>query len=143
MTTHRWLVSALAFVASCTTLSGATRLASMEEAEFAAYTARTGAQVEAIASVAIMEGDLAPETARLIASGLEGLAAGTSAPGVAGLVGALELHGYGALALVLAISEIDAQLAEWGAYTGEGWARGQEVLRAIAGGLSRAAEVGS
>ena len=50
----------------------------------------------------------------------------------------LHLDAWGALALTLAVVELDASLERLGAY-GESWERGRAVLHAVAVGLAKAA----
>lgn len=129
-----WLLAAsLLCTASCSTLREAPRIGEMSEAELSSYCARVEAQVAALTSAAIGEGDIQPEDAERIAGILDALVLG-GAPGV-GLPALLDLDGYAGLGLTLVLLEIDAELARRGAYESDGWASGREVLRAIAAGM--------
>jgi len=78
----------------------------------------------------------------LVADALDGLAAGTTGGAVTGVVETLDLDGYAALGLQLALLEADASLERAGAYGPEGLLseRGQATLAEIAAGLRGAVE---
>lgn len=133
-------VFAVALLASCpSSMRGFVRMDEMSDAEFASYSSRTELQVSAVARTAIAEGELSPEAALKVADALDGFAKGTTAPAAGMLAEELDLEGWGALALTLAVVELDAGLEELGAY-GPGWERAQGVLRAVAEGIREAAE---
>lgn len=133
----RLLLFLVAFLPACSFFQGATRIDGMTAEEFAGYASRTTAQVQAITSTALAEGDLTPEAALLVANALQGFADGTTAPALGALAEHLDLRGWGALALLLTIVELDASLEELGAY-GPGWERGRTVIAAVAGGIKAA-----
>lgn len=135
-----WLVAVLLLGAvACSTVRDAPRIVEMPDAELDRYCARVSAQVAAVAGAALAEGDLSPDVLRGIATALRGAADGTSAPAVGSLAGWLDVDGYGAAALTLAIMEIDAEMERRGAFEAPAWPALAKVMRAIAAGLEGAA----
>lgn len=127
----RLLALTLVFLASCATLRGATQLDEMTEPQLQRYSARASAQIVRAAEVTIKKGDLTPKDLDAIAASLRLLAGG----GGGGLVTLMpnEVDGYGSLAIVIALSELDAQLEDRGAYDGAALTeRGARVVGAIA-----------
>ncbi len=134
---HAVLLSAFILLPSCASFRGLTTLNDMKDDEFIRYTARAVADVQAIATVAVSQGDLDDQELMTVQAVLRGIAAGSIALAGASLTDALRLDGYGALALTLAVTELDARFEERGAY-GEGGIlseRARQVLLAVATGL--------
>lgn len=118
---------------ACSTFSGATRLDEMSDAELARYTARTVAKVQVFADAAVREGDLGEDAALRVAQDLRAVADGTLVLIGAELVATLDLEGYGAAAMTLALIELDEALERAGAYEdGLLTERGAAVVRALA-----------
>jgi hypothetical protein len=111
----------------------------MEQAELDAFAARTAALVGAVADVALKEGDITPETLNALADALDALADGTISVALHALLEHLDLDGYGALALTVALTELDARLEDRGAYEDDGFLNdaGRLVIGAIANTLRR------
>lgn len=134
---HAVLLSAFFMLSSCSSFRGLTKLDEMGDNDFIRYTARAVADVQAIATVAVSQGDLDDQELMTVQAVLRGIAAGSIALAGASLTEALKLDGYGALALTLAVTELDARFDERGAY-GEGGIlseRARQVLLAVATGL--------
>lgn len=130
------LIGAL-LLASCSTLMGLQKLDAMDDEEFGRYVARATAQVSAIASVAVAEGDLDAGELHAIAESLRGLAAGTVGAAAGQLGQALQIDSYAAAGLAITVSELDARLEERGAYLPGGALseRARGVLVAVAASL--------
>lgn len=130
-------------LAACTAVSGATRLDQMDQGELEAYAARTAALVAAVADVALEEGDITPNSVAVLATALHSIAAGSTAPVAGSILKTLDLKGYGALALTIAITEIDAALEERGAFQ-DGFLsdNGKFVVNTISAELARVAQGG-
>lgn len=124
-------------LSACSALRGATKLDEMDGDEFIRYTARAVAEVQAIATVAVSQGDLDDQELETVQAVLRGVASGSVVLAGTTLTDALNLDGYGALALTLAVTELDARFEERGAY-GDGGVlseRARQVLLAVATGL--------
>lgn len=128
-------------MSGCTTVQGFTRMEEMEDAEYERFAERAATQVAAIAQVAVNEGDLSRETVGVVAENLRLIANGSVVGVGVPLMEALDLDGYGALALTFAMTELEARLDQSGAYSDEGLLspRGVGVLLAVAGKLDKMA----
>lgn len=138
-----WMLGAAAifgilvfWASGCSMLRGVTQLDTMDAAELDRFSARMSLQIELVARAALAEGDITAEALDRVASALEGLVAGSAAP----LSVTLDLQGYSALALLLVLSELDAELDARGAYDGPGWVGAQRVLGDVAVALRRVAQ---
>lgn len=136
---HRMILAWLAglLLSSCTTLMGAQKIDAMDDAEFIHYTALAVSEVQAIVTVAVANEDLDSVEIDTVQAVLFGIADGSIAVLGSSLAQSLHLEGYGALALTLAVIQLDARFSKRGAYGEDGILseRAREVLRAVATGL--------
>jgi starvation-inducible outer membrane lipoprotein len=133
-------VLALGIATCCTTGRDLTRLEQMTEQEAAAFNARTAATAGALARTAYLEGDLSQESALEVAAALRTLSQGSSL-GVGGtVIAAIDLDGYGALALQLALIQLDEALAAGGGADGLMTERRSALLVAVAAALEAAVQ---
>lgn len=95
-------------LAACTALGGLTRLDEMGATELALYGERMGRLVANVAQAGMAEGDLTAEATRDVAEALEAVAAGTLP------MAEIDLDGYGALILSVALMELEDRLADRG-----------------------------
>ena len=132
------IVLALLMV-GCSTVRGAANLDEMSQAQFDAYATRSAAQIGVIAKAALDEGDISPESLVVVAEALSGVASGTLTGIGGGLGEVIDMDGYGAAALTLAVLELDNELAERGALEQGGALspRAREVAAAVAVELFR------
>ena len=131
------LFAPLLLFVSCSTVGGIGRLQDMSPSEFERYRNRVEAQVQAVAEVAVDEGDVSDEELVTFAEVLDAMELGSSAAAGQVLLNAAQLDGYATLALRLLILELDARLDERGGYGPSGLLteRGLETLRAAAAGI--------
>jgi len=128
-------------ISACSTVRDAQRIEEMTDGELALFSQRTAYQLATIASAAVAEGDLSREACLATAKAFESLANGSVA-GVAGsLAGEVGTDGYGAAALALAVTELDATLQAAGAFEPGGVLseRARGVMQAIADALTKVA----
>jgi len=131
-----WMVIGTAIiltVGSCRTVQEAQRLDELTDDEFLAFKERTAGQISIIALAAIQEGDLSPEACIKLGEAMKGLAIGTTVPAGSSLMDSLDVEGYGAAVLGLALIELDSSLRSAGGLSG-GWLtpRGEESVVFVA-----------
>lgn len=122
-------LTVLAVSAGCRTAEQTQHMDELSDAEFAAYKERVAGQICMLARAAIQEEDLSAESCRKLGEALKGLALGTVTPAGGTLMNSLDVEGYGAAVMGLALIELDASLAQSGGLSG-GWLspRGEEVV---------------
>lgn len=134
------LLLGIGIATCCTTLRDAPSYQAMSEEDAAAFRVRAAATAKALAQAALVEQDVTPQAVKQAAEALRSLATGPVVVAHSGtLADLLELDGYGALALTLALSSVDEQLAS------DGWAitpRMAALLIEVADALEAAARGG-
>lgn len=122
------LLVLLAVQPGCTTLSQAPQIEEMSEPDFIAWRTTLVAQVGIVAEAAVAEGEIDPADLEKIASVLT-VIGGSNAVEAGELAEWIDLSGYKAALLNLAILELDSKLAAGGGYIdGILSERGKEVL---------------
>jgi len=122
------LVGAALILPGCTTLSQVAQIEEMSDADFILWRNTLVAQVGVVAQAAVDEGEIEPADLEKIASVLT-VIGGSNAVEAGALAEWIDLSGYKAALLQLAILELDSKLAAGGGYIdGVLSARGKEVL---------------
>lgn len=129
------LLVALGIATCCTSGGDPLKLEDMTAERYESFCATTAATFAAVAQTAIAEGDLTVESTRQVAAALRGIATQPDATAASALLRNLDLDGYGALALQVALIQLNGTLANTGVLDGLITPRGQDLLIGVADAL--------
>lgn len=131
-------VAALGIATCCTSGTDPLKLEDMTTERYESFRATTAATFAAVAQTAIAEGDLTVESTRQVAAALRGIATQPDATAASMLLTNLDLDGYGALALQVALIQLNGTLSDTGVLDGILTPRGKDLLLAVADAVDAA-----
>lgn len=132
------LLLGIGIATCCTSGTDPLKLEDMTPERYVSFRATTAATFAAVAQTAINEGDLTTEAAQQVAQALRGIATQPDATAASMLLTNLDLDGYGALALQVALIHLNGTLSDTGVLDGILTPRGKDLLLAVADAVDAA-----